>query len=276
MIRTRNKLNDFTNVVAGAVATIDLPVRDRYHSVVLQVSQNDGVTKADMIAAFGRIRVKINGKDQWNLTVAELFALNEQRGHEVVDGFIPLLFSDPNARSYNEETLTAWDMLGQSTFQIDVEIKSGTVAPSIIAYAETEASTKPLQLGLIRKISKVRIANSNSGAAAITLTTLPLHGSVQALHFFETAANDVEKVSLKLAKHELFSAERAVMNYFNNRDGFSAVSGVATVRFDSTRLPRDAMPLVASDMRQHELRIDVDMANANALTMVHEFIGRPD
>ena len=272
MLRNLTRMNDFTNVVAGGKATIDLPVRDRYHGVFLKVSQTDGNTRADIIDAIGSIKVKLNGRDMWDVTASQMFALNDQYGFPAIDGFIPLYFSNPNARTFDDEIFTAWDVRGQTSFQIEVEIKAGTGNPSIVAYAQTVAGGAGI--GMIRKISQVRIPNVNTGASAITLDSLPLHGGVRALHFFETAANDVQAVQLKLAKKVIYEADRDVMNFMNGQGGFAAVAGVATIRFDTTRLASDAMPLIdPSDKRQLELRLDVDMANANALTLVREYIG---
>lgn len=274
MPRHITKMNDFTNVVAGGKATVDLGVRDRYHQIYLKVGQQAGNSRADIIAAIGSIKLKINGKDQWDITAAQMFALNDQYNLPDHTGFIPLYFSNPRGRTFADEIFTAWDMTGQTTFQAEVEIKAGVVNPTIEAYARTVPGDPAIGLGMIRKISQVRIPNNQIGADAITLDSLPLHGGVKALHLFETAANDVTEVDIKLAKKTIFEADRSVIDMLSGEDGYKAVAGVASVRFDATGKQDDAMPLINTlDGRQHELRIDIGMANANPLTMVREYIG---
>lgn len=276
--RRVGRVGSFTQVFAGGKTTNDLPRDRRYHVLFLEFNCDAGNTLADIKASIGKIRILLNGVEQWNITATKLISLYQQRGLPVFDGFLPIYFSEEQARTKMEEVNLAWDVTDRriSSFQIEVEIKAGVVNPSLEAHAEYVPGNPAAGIGLIKKLMGQTVQVATAGARAVTIDTLPPIGGLHALHCFEAAAGDIERIALKVDTVEEFAADRALADILNKRHGHTSIPGVFSVRFNRSGDMGYALPTMGPGGRQPIFELSFDMANASSFDLVHEYLGVPN
>lgn len=175
-------LPTFSNVSEGAVATCNCPIGLTYESIILAYGGTT-FTPANM----SKIEVKANGKALWDLSGAQLVALNKFYGVEDSAGFLTLNFVRPWMKNIIDARSTAIGTKDLSTLSVHVTI-SGSTAPELSAHA-VQSAAQPL--GLVAKIRNFPRSFSTTGKQEID--SLPRGGArVGAIHLFKSDVTDVE------------------------------------------------------------------------------------
>ena len=233
MLRTK-LLPTFNAIPASGsagTATVDLPVGLMYHAVWLRVGYDatngtnpnekyTGNSAANQI--IGDIRVKINGKTQRIFSAKQLNALNSAydsacalittgtAGSSGYREFIPIYFAEPWRKDVREQELSAWNVVGVRSFQIEVDLKALT-SPVLGGFYEFEPGDTSRDIGTIVKHFRQTFA---AAGTAIDINTLDRRDRLQAIHLFATSDGKyVDNVKLTANGVEL---RDVAMDYLDN------------------------------------------------------------
>lgn len=279
-VRRTVPITNIVNVAAGQIATVDLPVDRRYHAVVLQYAESGTLANlATMEAAITRISVKLDGRVQRQYSAAELNVLNAARGLAFQAGLIPIWFSDPTSRTPQGEDSLAWPLEGnKETFQIEVEIASGRTAPTLKGWSLVDNMRGPnntrLPLGAIVTTRKFQVGVSSTGIRTLTSDIPRTLGDIRAMHFFETAANDITDVLIEVDQFKTFERNRTLNDAILRQLEYVPDPAVFSVLFDETGRVQDRLPMRRADgSLVAELRVDATMAVANDFSLLVEYVG---
>lgn len=197
-------LNGFFGVSVGGLATLNLNLGRRYHKLVLT---GDGTAGAPYgVNEFEYIKLKINGKEFYNLTPAEIHALNKLHGCGNYQNpkDLVIYFEQPWAETPAlEDALCIGTGPGVQLFTIEIKVKSGLAkAPEIKGYqfydlarqTVTENGTTyetALPLGEFKQILTYT-KEFSAQAGGTHCYDVPVRGLLQALHFDTDKISEVE------------------------------------------------------------------------------------
>jgi len=279
MARRPISTNSFNAVAANQTATLDLPVGDlTYHGVVLyyDTATSGGPSQANVESEISRVRVKVNGKTQVELTGAQLVAINTLYGRPFMfsaDGaWLPIYFSPlgRKSRSAQGEDALAWGTADVATLQIEVDI-GGATSPTLAARVLVDDIRRPM--GPIVKFRPFVVPVSATGIT--TVTTFPRNDDYYALHCFSSVLDDVE---VKVDQRELFKLTAAQIDYLlADHDFIVPISGLVPVIFNFSQRVADSLRMRRGDGRpSSEFRVDFNMNTATSFTVVAETVGLRD
>jgi hypothetical protein len=286
----RKLLPTFNGVASGGTATVDLPLGLKYHVIWLKVgydganaSKETAGTLANQI--IGDIRVKINGKVQRVFTAKELNAYNASNGSAFAlktsgtmgssgyREYIPIFLSEPFRKDVREQELSAWNMNGVASFQIEVDIKTIT-SPIVAGFYEYEPADG--QIGTIVKMIRQTFAVNG---LSIDLNTLDRKDYLQSLHLFATSdGHYVTKVKFTANGGEV----QDLIDYLENRALLLSrefnPDTVAAPRFDLVMDYNDqigrALPL--SGLNELTLQLHFEAATAGTIVVLIVRAGPPE
>ncbi len=197
------KLENFSNVASGGLATVELPAGSRgyaYHSVLLQIKHNNAVlmTQAEMLTKIRAIKVIISGAGHNNDRIIELSAksllmLNKFYKLSGKDGLLPLYFAAPYWDNPQNESRFKLGTSDLSNVHVQVQLTSDTVTPQITG----QAYVYPQNESLGRFIRLEEHVRDNNETGRIQISDLPIQGGgfgLKAVHI-DTAA--IDEITLK-------------------------------------------------------------------------------
>ena len=270
-------------VGAGQVATVEIPTEYRHHQLLIRYTENGvDVTEANMKAALTQLELRLNGKAQRQYSAAELITINTRRGFAFQNGVLPIFFAEPDTRTPGGEDALAWATEGNvSTFTMQVTIAAGRVSPklevSAIVDNARDGNGRLLPLGPIVKTRKFNTGISTVGVKTLTNDIPRELGDIRAIHLFETAANDISSVIVKLDQVIAFERDRVLNDAVQKQLGFTPDAAVFHLDFMEHGRPQDPLPMRRPNGNLvGEFRMDIDMAVANDFSMLVEYIGQPD
>jgi hypothetical protein len=193
MTLLRKQAPTFSGVAAGQNAVCELDLGMRYHIFWL-ILGNNAVAANALANLVGEIRVKVNGKVQRTHTAVELNALNAVNGAAYAektsgtDGqadrrhYLPIFFAEPWRKGNYEAQVKAWNAVGISSLQIEVDIVAGLAAPIVGGFFEYDAPVNN-QIGLIQKW--IRQTFPAVGTQQ-DFNTIDRRDFIEAIHLFPT------------------------------------------------------------------------------------------
>lgn len=191
----QKQLPTFRSVTAGQPAAAKLTLGQKYHAIWLELGDNVGTTLASG-NLIGEIRVIIDGTPQRRIKGTELAAINGLNGEDFgiktsgVAGtaayrtYLPIWFAEPWRKSNGEAQKVAWNAVGIPSFELEVDIGNGLVAPVCQGWYEYEPADGPL--GIITKWQRKSI---NLASNVYELDDLNRKDYLQAIHLFPTSDN---------------------------------------------------------------------------------------
>ncbi|MFN4231358.1 major capsid protein P2 [Parvibaculum sp.] len=280
MFRRTVPVANINGVGAGQVATIDLPLDRRYHSLMLRYSESGTpANQATMDAAITRIRVIINSRTQREYSAAELRVLNAVNGapYAFQAGFLPIYFSEPWRRTPGGEDALAWPVyqaLGIQSFQVEVTIAAGRVSPALSAKAVID-QVDPSKVPFGPIVTTRRRVVDVGATGPKTLLDMPKNlGDYRALHAFEDTANDISGLRVTVDQLIAFDRTDAENTAFLNQGGYVPQTAVFHAIFDEDRRFGDGLPMIRGDKSMvSEFTLEFDMAAANPFTLIAEMLG---
>lgn len=193
-MRIINLINGFNGVVAGGVATLDIPVGRRYHSLKVWLSATVGGNPSfDPAAIISTARLMVNGVVMRDLTATQV--LNIAKLNEITpnaaDGELPFWFSEPWRASVLGEEATSWDMVDKtvaSKFTLELTFLSTAVNPSAVVEAAFDYGRNVGGDGkaFLSIIKQLRFTRSNP-AGAVDIIDLPQVWPIQRIHLTTSA-----------------------------------------------------------------------------------------
>ena len=142
-------LPSFAAVAAGQTATLDVPARGTYYSLMLTYTTDTvgGATQANMETEITEIRLKINGKIQRRFSAEELFDHSTYKGQTITAGKLQIYFAEPWRQTVQGEEALAWPMGDVDTFQVEVDIAdNSSQACSLSASAQWSKNEAPMRV----------------------------------------------------------------------------------------------------------------------------------
>jgi hypothetical protein len=261
------KAPTFNNVASPAVAVCDLPRDRRYHTLFITATAT-GTTDAASVVQ--EINLVINGKSQRRLTVPQLRALNAFNGtgyngsdaNTLVIHLREPWFTDPQ-----DQHALSWGMGGVSSFRVEVTIKSGLTAPSVLgSYVADEgrdAKGQLIGIGIIKKTKTDFTPVAQSGD--ILVRNLSFEGLVKRLHIESAAVTDID---FRANGRSVFEVHTANLATFYASQSLVAQSGYSTINVDFLNhlvLGADAASLANSEIK-------VTSSAATSFNIVHEYL----
>lgn len=268
-------LPSFNSVAAGARATVALPVGARkYQTLILQYKDgtpNQAAIEADLT----NLRLLLNGKVQWELSVARLNLLNASNGLAFVAGHILIPLSAPWARTVPGEELFGWGTANVSNFSLEIDIAGTAVAPVLAGWSEIEDVVEPIGAIVKRRVYSSKTA---SGAGVMQITDLPRRDAFSRIHLFTVQATRVKVVADAV---EFFDLTRAAAGILYAKQKIVAPANTFTVAFDATQQVTDLLPMTRNVpglgvVPVQDFRLDVTMAAGATFDVLAETVGQPD
>lgn len=269
-------LSSFTPVTPGSTTTLS-PTPDRRYQAAYLLYKGGAATRANIEADIGRIRVKLDGATQWELTAQQLLAFQEVRGYPFIDGCIPLHFAEPWMRAITGEDAGALPLQGNvGSFEIEIEIDANAVSPTLECFFEYDGVVAPLKN--MRKFYTSQVQVSSVGK--ITLSDLPFQGALHGIHCFEQNVGDIERIRVQLSTGvAVYDAPRAINEARNLQQGAKNLPGVFSVLFNADQrilsLLPDAVAINGEVMQRVTPTLEFEMTAANPFVMLYEFWGQP-
>lgn len=268
-------LATINGVASPGRAAIDMPADRRYHVIMLEYRENGAlVNQAAIEAALTNISVRLDGVPQREFSAAQLNVMNAHRGFAYQDGRLFIWFNEPWHERIEDQEGMAWSLQQSAqTFQIEIDIAAGRVAPSLTASAVVDDVVAPL---IMRKTRRLNVP-----VTAIGVRTEPnlyrTIGDYSVLHCFETAANDIAGVKVYVEQSLAFDRSRLLNNAMLAARGLTPAAAVFHINFEEAGTQRDPLPMrKPGNTPIGELRFDFDMAVANSFTILAEVIGSRD
>lgn len=166
--------HDSKPVSAGTVLTFNIPVFSTIDDVILEFSNSgSAATKANILAAIGKIAFSINGEQVINCPLSSLYDVYASLGNEVTQNLSNViglnvaryLFKDPVT-----EDFFSWGNIGVQTLQLQVYCKSSTTKVTDLSISTVRRDINT-NLGSFLKI--IDYPQNISGAGISSVDTLP-------------------------------------------------------------------------------------------------------
>lgn len=271
MPRSVVELPSFNAVAPGQTATLDIPLGNLYHGLVLTytTATAGGANQVNMEAELTEFRLKVDGKVQRRFSMAELNVLTGFRGIPFQTGIVPIFFSEPWRRTIQGEDALAWGTADLNTMTLEIDIDAGASSPTLEARGVINRIARPMG-----PIVKWRKFNANAGGAGLfNIQTLPKIDSYYGVHF---ATASIDNARALLDQVETWNFTEAQMQAFLTNEGLTPQTGYYHLVWDATNRLADSLPMVVGDRRAGDFRIDLTMAAAASFDYITETLGPRD
>lgn len=132
-MRRIHRISGIEGVGANALVSVKLPTQRRYHGLKFFVTNNGAaVIASDVI---DRATLKVNGKSQRELTAARILQIATLTGVAAATGELPVNFSEPSRADKMDEQMLAWNLYGETSFEVFLKLKAGLVNPTVTGLA---------------------------------------------------------------------------------------------------------------------------------------------
>lgn len=246
-MRNINFLTGINGVVAGGIATLDIPVNRRYHALKVWLAATvGGSPETDPTLIIGSARLLVNGVVMRDLTAADILniALLNGKTPDTAGGELPFYFSEPWRASVLGEESTSWDMFGQSKFTLELSFLPGAVNPSAVIEATYDYGRNRDAAGkdFLAIVKQLRFTRSNP-AGAVDITDLPQVFPIQRIHL-RTSAGTVTSAEVWNDTVKVLEGDIANLNNFYEDYELTpalATGFAASLIFDHTQQISDAL-----------------------------------
>ena len=250
MPRIIKELPAFQAIAAGQEATLNAPVGLTYHQILLRYIADVTATPTDATPAvfaadIDEIRWVIDAETKWQLSGAELNALNNYYQVPAIDGAFPLLFSRPWQRTMGGEDEIAYGTAGGSvqTATLEIDINPAAANPKLSAFA---VLGPPSALG--RHVAMRRFGQTYAGGVGeFEISDLPRGPyATSAIHFDTANIGDVE---VEVDQRKVYEADQAIADAYTVQTDRTPQAGFTHVDFAPTNRLGDVLPLQVQDFR---------------------------
>lgn len=265
-------LPSFSSVGAGQTPVLSVNTNYTLHTLKIDYEEN-GVfaNQAAMEAALTEIRLIVNGKVQRSHSAAQLIALNAFHGTAFKDGEIVIHFSEPWRTTEAHQDFFAWGQGDVQTFEIEIDIASGTVAP-VLSEARAEITRDVRPLGAIVKYKHHSIQVSAAGE----VEWHPLKQDAYfAMHFL---SEDIDAITVKMNREDLIDnlSKRHISNDLLDA-GWAEQTGYTHLKFDRNGRATDGIKTRDQDGNQvDEFTVLLEMGAATPVRVMTETYGLRD
>lgn len=249
------------------VAIVDLPTQATYQDLSLECRIGGGAgtpaSRANFISFFTGIRCTLDGREQWNLTAAQLIAIVEfyRTGLIGDTGFLTIPFQRLWMSDYAAQAGPAWGTLGVSSFQLEITQSAGTTIDYIQPWARL--GTVAEELGAY--IRPLRFTPTINSAGQFTYQNLrKVKGEfLYALHFQVPTVADVTNIQVLCDEIQIANVNQGILGRWyaeaNPPRTPQTAAGFIHLDFASRNVDADAVP-----MTMDQILVLITFANAPA------------
>lgn len=267
------------NVAAGSTATIRPEPNGTYFGLLLYVTTTAGAaaTQANIASWITNVRVLLEDVVQWELTGAQLQAVNKVRdGRTMPAGELPIYFTEPFRKSEGALDMKAWGMVGIQNFTVEVTIDAAATDVGLTCLRYWTPT--PTRMGEIRKFKRNVVQVSGTGDLSYTL--FPRNDRYLALH---CASTDISNFKVKINEIEQINCTPTRLHNIMGQWGLSSQTGYSHLMFDHrNRILETAEPFILSENSRFPIQTQLPweivftMSAANNFTVVREVMGPRD
>ena len=233
-------------VSAGTILTFNIPSFDTIDDVLLEFTNSGAAaTKANILAAIGKIAVNINGEQVINVPLARLVELYASLGVEVTQNIVNViglnigryLFKDPITEDY-----FAWGCSNIQTIQLQIYCNSSTTGVTDVQVATVRRSVNQ-KLGAYIKVINYPQTMSTTGIS--TVDTLPRDSNEAYLSIMaHNGGGVISGGEVVVNGNSIYDPiSQAMDNYVVDARGLAAVSGIFNYSFSDGSV-KSLLPMV--------------------------------
>lgn len=266
MSRFNTQVNGIQGVGVGAVATVNMDTKRRYHSLDFTVTDAGAVVDAE--TAIDLITLKVNGTIIKQLTPKAIKRKNAFYSYPQSTGKLTIYFTEPRRAGFLGDELTSWDLFDESTFTIDVRFKSaGIVTPALFIQQswDTKRNGEVVNGAFIKypgAILRELITTQNMSTNFTMTNQFPVGVPIQLIALIPTTPGTVQRVELDVDAVRVFEGDVLASYGFNDPYGSyddygltvdrTATQNFVPVSFDADRKLESALAIQsAQNMRTY-------------------------
>jgi len=281
------QLKKVEGVAAGGTATIELPIGNSYHQVLLNYA---GVTLAQMT----EIRVMADGNPVQRLgSGTQLDEMNQQDGRAAAAGTLTIDFERYGLRKKANQRLTVigtglprasaakaqaanlaaakqglpavYDADPIQYLSLEIDIDGAAAAP---AFASPKAQVSaPRPQGVLKRVEQ--FTYSPAGAGEFEISDLPRHGLINRIFFNASNINELRIETDRVTRFKRTMAENSLI-LGDGQAGRVVDANYFTVDFSEDGYGDEMMNV--SRGKVNDLRFVLDMAGAATIPVIVEYI----
>lgn len=145
---------------------------------------------------------KVNGNVQRDITPGRQLQINAANGIQPLNaGEYTTFMTEPWRKIVDHDQATAWDLIGQSTYQITLNIASGITSPNLTGVYEFDylrnarLDDKGQPVLFLRPIQQ-HDYTFNANAGMYNATTIPIDYPIQRMWFSESVADNIYQIEV--------------------------------------------------------------------------------
>jgi hypothetical protein len=258
-MRFIRRITGIEGVYPGAATRNKLPTNRRYHGVTYFLTAA-GV-RTDVSTLIDKVRIYVNGITMWDVPASALLAEAARSGRTLAVGELPIEFSDPMRADKIDEQITAWDLFGEVSFEVELVLKDvadiGITGLMEFDFGQNKVGDKVLKQ-VVKKFSLAKNANAGEN----DLDNIPIRDAIQRLTFFAASVPTDFKVDVD--GNTVLESNTADLERIYIKHGFVPVGGSASLRFDYTERIEDFL------VARKDMNVRFKVANAGLVTCVVE------
>lgn len=262
-MRKIKRITGVDGIRNGGRPRVKLPVNERYFGIYAFVKL-DGV-KVPVTDVISRVRLFVNGITMWDAPTGFFLGRTLREGRTLKTGVLPLEFADPARADKIDEQVLAWNLFGQTSFELELEIRSdlGAKVPDIQLLRIVDQFFSAVDGKPITQCVRITTLGKNCVAGVNDIDNLPTRDPLQRITFF-----GVQPVEFRvdLDGETVIEAPVDSLDDIYSGHGHVRQDGATTLRFDYTERLEDFLKVGRS------LNIKATTEAAGAMDMVLEAI----
>lgn len=263
--RTINYVTGFQGVANSALATLNIPVNRRYHSMRIWCTVAGALS--DPTTVISSLQLVVNGVTMLDATPQQLIDIAKTFRVTPGTGELPIFFTQPWRNDTRTAEATSWDMFGQNTFVLRATFLNpggGAVGATVTTDFDLERNVRVNRQTGRREpflaILKQFNINVVAGAGVNDVVTLPKNFPIQRL-LMEVSANAISSaVILADGNNKIFEATKA-----ENQNILNA--NLITGTFFEYPIIFDYDSKLGSNLRVQDLDLQLTLSGAATVTI---------
>lgn len=193
-LRLQNILAGIQGFASGGNATVNLDLNKRFHGLRFFLGAGTAIIPTAITSMLNWVTIDINGTKMydWTPQMQIQAAIWDGYTNQLRTGELFIPFSCPQERGFRDNTLTAFDLAGQTSAQVTMSLLGSLTNPSVLALQEFDYTRQQVPFGanagkyFLRPIKRARqsftIAGSTTGLGSQTdITQIPITNPIKRL-----------------------------------------------------------------------------------------------
>lgn len=259
-MRNIKRITGIEGVRAGGRPRVKLPVNERVFGLY-GFTYLDGVL-VPVSQVLGRVRLFVNGITMWDAPAQYFVDRAKRESRALIDGELPLEFADPSRADKIDEQVTAWNLFGETSFELEFEILEdlGGKVPDVVFTRVVDGFYSAVNGVAVKQCTKITTLGKNCVAGDNDVDNLPTRDALQRISFY--GVQPVE-LNVDLDSSRIIEGKMDLLERIYAAHGHTALAS-KTLRFDFTERIEDYLVVKKS------LNLRIRTAAAGAMDMVVE------